>query len=202
VNSYSLASLIQTAGGDVQLFGIVGDRFDDLLARCKEALVACDMVLISGGSSVGQRDYTVRVLESIPEVKILAHGVTISPGKPTILANAGGKAVWGLPGHVTSAMVVFDALVRPFLHWIGGRKDALTQQARVKARLSRNVASVPGRVDFVRVALNRDAEGLWAEPILGKSGLLRTMVEADGIVEIDINSEGLYKNSEVTVYMI
>lgn len=202
VNSYTLASMIQTAGGEVRLYGIVKDRFEALRTQCSEALDACDMVLISGGSSVGQRDYTVRVLESISQAEILAHGVTISPGKPTILARVGGKAIWGLPGHVTSAMVVFDALVRPFLQWIGGSKNALTQQARVKARLSRNVASVPGRVDFVRVRLVKDSEGLQAEPILGKSGLLRTMVEADGLIEIDMNSEGLDKNSEVTVYIL
>ncbi|MGB5986640.1 MAG: gephyrin-like molybdotransferase Glp [Desulfobacterales bacterium] len=202
VNSYTLASLIQIAGGDPKLYGIVKDRFEELRTCCSQALSACDMVLISGGSSVGQRDYTVKVLESIDQAEILVHGVTISPGKPTILARVAGKAIWGLPGHVTSAMVVFDALVRPFIQWIGGRENALTQQARVKARLSRNVASVSGRVDFVRVRLINGQEELQAEPILGKSGLLRTMVEADGIIEIDINSEGLNKNSEVIVYIL
>ena len=201
VNSYTLASLIHTAGGESRLYGIVKDSFQDLRERCVQALGACDMVLISGGSSVGQRDYTIKVLQSLGGSEILAHGVTISPGKPTILARVAGKSIWGLPGHVTSAMVVFDALVRPFLQWVGGRRNALTQKARVKARLSRNVASVPGRVDFIRVRLVKTAEGLKAEPILGKSGLLRTMVEADGIIEIDINSEGLDKNTNVTVYI-
>jgi molybdopterin molybdotransferase len=199
VNRYTLAALIRQAGGVPRSYGIVGDLFDDLLAVCRQALSETDMVLISGGSSVGTRDLTLDVLAKLPESEILAHGVSIRPGKPTILARCGTKAFWGLPGHVTSAMVVFMILVRPFLGWIGGRSDF--RPISVQARLTRNLASAQGRVDFVRVRLIRKPEGIWAEPVLGGSGLMRTMVASDGLVAVDLNSEGLEQGTAVEVML-
>jgi molybdopterin molybdotransferase len=117
-----------------------------------------------------------------------------------MLARCGAKAFWGLPGHVTSAMVVFMVLVRPFLDYIGGRQARVP--GRVRARLSRNLASVQGRVDFVRVRIDEREGHPWAEPVLGQSGLLHTMVEADGLVAIDMNSEGLDQGSWVDVILI
>ena len=78
------------------------------------------MVMISGGSSVGARDFTVEVLDALPDTDILVHGISISPGKPTILARSGHKPFWGLPGHAVSAMVVFAVVVRPFLERLCG----------------------------------------------------------------------------------
>jgi molybdopterin molybdotransferase len=155
------------------------------------------MVLVSGGSSVGTRDLTVTVLEALEESQILIHGVSLRPGKPTILAQCGGKAFWGLPGHVASAMVVFWALVKPFLTHIGG--VSTLPAMGVRARLTRNLASVQGRVDFVRVRLVSQNGELWAQPVLGASGLIRTMVAADGLVKIEMNSEGLDQGTWVDV---
>ncbi|MCJ8499872.1 molybdopterin molybdotransferase MoeA [Desulfatitalea alkaliphila] len=200
VNSLTLAGMVRQAGGRPQRYGIVPDQYDRLLDTCRRALAETDMVLVSGGSSVGTRDLTVQVLAALPRSAILVHGVSISPGKPTILAQCGEKAFWGLPGHVTSAMVVFTVLVRPFLARIGGcRSD---DDVRVRARLTRNVASAQGRVDFVRVRLVRRDDTLWAEPVLGASGLIRTMVAADGLVAVDLNDEGLEKGAEVDVLMM
>jgi molybdopterin molybdotransferase len=92
-------------------------------------------------------------------------------------------------------------LVRPFLDYIGGR-GATRMPDRVRARLSRNLASVQGRVDFVRVRITEKEGHPWAEPVLGQSGLLHTMVEADGLVAIDMNSEGLDQGSWVDVILI
>ncbi len=199
VNAYTLAALIRQAGGRPIRYGIVKDQYDALLEVCRRALAETDMVLVSGGSSVGTRDLTVEVLAALDESAILVHGVSISPGKPTILARCGAKAFWGLPGHVTSAMVVFMVLVRPFLIHIGG--GAAEAQVRLRARLSRNVASSQGRVDFVRVRLAGREGEMWAEPVLGASGLIRTMVAADGLVAVDMNSEGLDKGAEVDVLL-
>ena len=197
VNSHSMAALVRQAGGQPRLYGIVGDRFDELNHICRQALAETDMVLASGGSSVGKRDLTLDVLSRIPDSRILVHGISIRPGKPTILAQCGSKAFWGLPGHVTSGMVVFMILVRPFLAHIGGQNHipAFT----VKARLARNLASAQGRVDFVRVRLKKINEEWWAEPVLGASGLIRTMVAADGLVAVGLNSEGLDEGSVVDV---
>jgi len=200
VNSHTLAALVTEAGGLPECYGIVPDRFDDLLRACRRAIAECDMVLVSGGSSVGTRDLTVEVLQALENSRILVHGVSIRPGKPTILAQCGARPFWGLPGHVTSAMVVFMVLVRPMIEGIGGaaRIDPVT----VPARLTRNLASVQGRVDFVRVRLIRKEGAYWAEPILGASGLIRTMVEADGLVVIALNSEGLDQGSCVDVRLM
>jgi molybdopterin molybdotransferase len=201
VNSYSLAGLIAESGAIPLAFGIVKDDFAALHAACAQALDRCDMLLVSGGSSVGVRDFTVEVIAAFPGSEILVHGIAISPGKPTILARVLDKPFWGLPGHVVSAMIVFARIVRPFLRHIAGASDSLRQDIRIAARLNRNVASAQGRTDFVRVRLVREQSGIRAEPILGKSGLLNTMVKADGIIEIGKNVEGLDKGSEVEVLL-
>jgi molybdopterin molybdotransferase len=157
------------------------------------------MILISGGSSVGARDFTVDVLSALQDTKILVHGISISPGKPTILAKSQNKAFWGMPGHVVSAMIVFSRVVKPFIEHISGLTAGPEKQLRLPAELSRNIASRQGRIDFIRVQLRIEEGRLWADPVLGKSGLISTMVNADGLIEIDINTEGLDKGAEVQV---
>ena len=202
INTYTLSGLIHQAGAIAVSYGIVRDNFEDLFTKCKQALDRCHMILISGGSSVGTRDFTVEVLSALQDAKILVHGISISPGKPTILAEVQNKAFWGMPGHVVSAMIVFLRVVEPFIGHISGKSDGKKKELRQHARLSRNVASAQGRVDFIRVQLRDDGRQLWADPVLGKSGLISTMVKADGLIEIDINTEGLEKGTEVEVIPI
>lgn len=202
INTHTLSGQVLAAGGVPVAYGIVSDDFDDLKAVCQKALDETDMVLISGGSSVGIRDFTVGVLDSLPQSRILVHGISISPGKPTILAETNGKAVWGLPGHVVSAMVVFSVVVQPFLETMAGRSEAGCMRRHVPARLSRNVPSAQGRIDFIRVRLSQANEKLIAEPLLGKSGLINTMVQADGLIAVDMNTEGLDCGEAVSVMLI
>jgi len=199
VNAYSIAAMVESAGGEAMRFGIVADSFEDLRDGCRRAVDRCDMVLISGGSSVGNRDFTLNALNELPESELLVHGIAISPGKPAILSCSGRVPVWGLPGHVTSAMIVFETVVRPFVHRLAGRLSAGIDPHRISAVLSRNLASAQGRTDFVRVRLRNTDGTCWADPVLGKSGLLNTMVRADGLVEIDINTEGLDAGETVMV---
>jgi molybdopterin molybdotransferase len=202
INTYTLAGLIHQAEAIAVTYGIIQDNFENLFEKCKSALDRCHMILISGGSSVGARDFTVEVFSSLPDAEILVHGISISPGKPTILAKVQNKAFWGIPGHVVSAMIVFARVVRPFIEYIGGKSDEKRKELRLQAKLSRNVASAQGRVDFIRVQLRIDGNQLWADPVLGKSGLISTMVKADGLIEIDINTEGLDKGTVVEVIPI
>lgn len=198
INTHTLSGQVLAAGGVPVVYGIVRDNRDDLMEKCRRALETTDMVMISGGSSVGARDFTVEVLGALPDTEILVHGISISPGKPTILARSGGKAFWGLPGHAVSAMVVFAVVVRPFLDRLCGISETV-RQFPVQAVLSRNLSSAQGRVDYVRVRLY-DAEGdIRAEPILGKSGLINTMVKADGLIAIGIDTEGLEQGATVRV---
>jgi molybdopterin molybdotransferase len=202
VNAHTLAGLIRLSGGIPLHLGIARDNYDELHGLCKKALVDADVVLISGGSSVGLRDFTIDVVQALPDAEILVHGVSISPGKPTILARSQTKAIWGIPGQVTSAMVVFHTMIRPMLERIGGlSEDLVGKSQEVPAVLSRNLASVQGREDYVRVRLTRRGNQIYAEPILGKSGLIHTMIKADGLIRIDINSEGLDEGSPVRVLL-
>ncbi|MFH1152875.1 MAG: gephyrin-like molybdotransferase Glp [Pseudomonadota bacterium] len=197
INSYTLAGLVAEAGAVPRTYGIIKDDADKLARICRQALEETDMVLISGGSSVGTRDFTLDVLSGLDNTRILLHGISISPGKPTLLAACGNKPVWGLPGHVVSAMVVFRIVVLPFLERLKGARPG--PDLRIPARLTRNVASAPGRREFVRVRLTKTPEGISADPVLGKSGLIRTMVLADGLLEINDNTEGVEKNSLVEI---
>ncbi len=198
INTHTLSGQVLAAGGVPVVFGIVTDNREALMEKSLRALQGTDMVMISGGSSVGARDFTVEVLDALPDTAILVHGISISPGKPTILARSGGKAFWGLPGHAVSAMVVFAVVVRPFLDRLGGLSRP-ARQFPVEAVLSRNLASAQGRVDYVRVRLYQERGVTMAEPILGKSGLINTMVKADGLIAIGMNTEGLEQGALVKV---
>ena len=202
INSFTLSGQVTQAGGLPVRMGIVNDDFRALRDMCQTAIQASDMVFVSGGSSVGMRDFSIEVLSAIPDAEILAHGISISPGKPTILAKVGNKPFWGLPGHVTSAMVVFHVVVRPFLEHIGGKNPAYGNTRSCYARLKRNLPSKQGRVDFIRVKLYHENGTLSAEPVLGKSGLIRTMTKADGLVRIDKNTEGMDKGTIVEVALL
>lgn len=199
INTTTLAALVSNAGGLAHTWDIVPDDFAQLHHTCRQALAASDMVLISGGSSVGTRDFTIEVIKALDNAEILVHGVSIRPGKPTILGRSGGKPIWGLPGHVTSAMVVFSVLVKPFLHRLAGRDPQFERRFALPARLTRNLPSVQGKVDFIRVRVSAGPDGWLADPIMGKSGLIRTMVLADGLVRIDANTEGLDKDAPIMV---
>lgn len=199
INSYTLYGLAQKSGAIPTLYGIVKDDLEELQAAVEKALAQNDMVLLSGGSSVGVRDYTVAVLSDLGEPGLLLHGIPIKPGKPTVIAAVGGKLLFGLPGHPVSAMIVYDILVHPLLY-ANSYKTKL--EAGVQAKLSRNLASATGREDHIRVKLVMKEDGLWAEPVLGKSGLISTLVEADGKIIIPENREGLAVGEMVNVKIL
>lgn len=200
INAFTLPALIRDSGGIPEFIGLSPDRFEDLQGLCRQGLETSDMLLISGGSSVGSRDFTLEVIGSFPDSQILAHGISISPGKPTILARVGQKILWGLPGHTASAMVVFSVFVKPSINHLEGER-ASGIKAGLQARLTRNVASAQGRDDYIRVALRPGSEDWEAEPILGQSGLISTLVRADGLIRIDRQTEGLEKGTWVEVML-
>lgn len=203
VNSHTLACLVRQAGATPICFGLVPDTREALFAALSEALAVSDLVLVSGGSSIGLRDLTLEVLSALPQSEILAHGVSISPGKPTILARVGDKPVLGLPGQITSAHVVMQVFGQPLLAHLGGEDRAFDPGRRRlrTARLAMNIASKTGREDYVRVRLEEGEGGLVAVPRLGKSGLLRTMIESDGLLCLEASSEGMKAGQIVNVWV-
>ncbi len=204
VNRYSLSALVRDCGGIPAAYGVVRDDFSSLKKAVSRAMEENDTVLVSGGSSVGLRDMTVEVFQGLGNSRILAHGVALSPGKPTILCESGGKALWGLPGQVTSVQVVMLVLVEPFLRYIGGEEAPLYPGRRMghPVRLGRNIASAPGREDYLRVSLEFSKDEVIAWPIVGKSGLLRTMVNADGLIRIPAEKEGISEGESVWVIRV
>lgn len=207
VNSHALAAICREAGAEPRLLGIVPDDLEAIAAALRKHLAQVDVLLLSGGSSVGARDFTIAALERLPGAEIFCHGVALSPGKPLILARVGDKCVWGLPGQVASAQVVMFVLGAPFLRHLAGRANAFDQRLRParKAVLSRNMASKQGREDYLRVRLEApatDRDLPLAVPVPGLSGLLRTLLDAQGLVRIDANLEGLEEGSVVDVLLL
>jgi molybdopterin molybdotransferase len=200
-NGHSLGALVRVAGAEPVPFDIVPDNAADLADALGTALAETDVVAVSGGSSVGARDLMVDVVGALPEAEILAHGVAIRPGKPTLLANRKGKAIFGLPGHPVSALVVAQVFLAPFLRYLqGGRLEKGPPGHRAKAVLATSIPSTIGLEEYVRVRLEEISEGPpAAHPVFGKSGMLSTMVKADGMIVIPMNVEGLSKGEAVQV---
>ncbi len=180
--------------------GIVGDDYETMKEKAQEGLENADILVISAGSSVSARDATARVISALGEPGILVHGVSIRPGKPTILAVAGGKPIFGLPGNPVSALVTFDLFVVPTIRLLGGCRETLARDF-VEARLTRNVASTAGREDYVAVRLEEREGGTWAEPIFGESNLITTLMRADGMALIPLNVHGVSEGESVRVIL-
>jgi molybdopterin molybdotransferase len=203
INSYTLSAFcLQSAAEPVSL-GLCSDDFEEIKGKVVEGLQRADTVWISGGSSVGVMDLTLKIFESFEDAELLVHGISISPGKPTIIAKIGSKAVFGLPGHTASAMVVAEIFLAPFLSRLSGQghlSESLHDE--VEAELSRNIESASGREEYIRVRLEKTEGGLFAVPIFGKSGLISTLVEADGLLRVERNTEGLYQGEKVRVMIL
>ena len=200
INSFTLSAFCRQSGAEPLIMGLCRDNFDELKDKIEDGLQMADTVWISGGSSVGTRDLTLKVFESFDDMELLVHGISISPGKPTIISRIGPRAVFGLPGHTASALVVAEVFLAPFLARLQGEKDfPKKNHHEVHATLSRNIESASGREDYFRVKLRKEGDQLIAEPIFGKSGLISTLVEADGLLRVDRNREGLYQDQTVRV---
>jgi molybdopterin molybdotransferase len=197
INGPALCAAVEAEGGAPAFFGIVRDEFDAILTALDAARGASDLVLISGGSSIGLRDEVARAMEALGPPGVIVHGVAMKPGKPTVIGLCGQVPIVGLPGHPTTVLVVFHVFVREMIGGLLGRPPEPLPV--VKARLARRVASSTGRADYLRVKLETRGGELWAAPILGKSGLISTMVGADGLAVIPEAVEGVEVGEEVAV---
>ncbi len=190
INSYTLAALVRRMGHIPLLMGVAPDVYEDLERLAREALAQADVVIVSAGSSVSTRDMTGRVIAGLGQPGVLVHGVSLKPGKPTILAVCDGTPVFGLPGNPVSCMVTFDLFVAPTLARMSGASHGPARRT-VSARVARNIASASGREDYIQVRLERRDGEWWADPVFGKSGLIYTLVRADGMLRIGLDLGGL-----------
>lgn len=197
VNSYSLSALLKALGCEVYRMGIVRDNYETFVSRLTDAVAQCQLVIISGGSSVGAKDFGVTAMAALGAPGILIHGLAIKPGKPTIFAMAGKVPIFGLPGHPVAALTVCGELVAAAIRQMSGQ--VASAEMGIPAILSRNIASAPGRDDFINVRLVRRDGGYVAEPVLGKSGLISIMAKADGLLHVPMEQSGLYEGDSVVI---
>jgi molybdopterin molybdotransferase len=200
INSYTLGALVAKAGGEPVLRGIIPDQYDALLEAARAAHAEDDMIVITAGSSVSVRDITADVIEALGEPGVLVHGISLKPGKPTILAIAGDTPMIGLPGNPVSALVVAGLFVVPVIRrYLGLGSDTIS--ATVSARMATNFASQTGREEYLPVRLIDSNEGWLAEPIYGRSNLIFTLVRANGLVRIPPEATGLTADEVVEVIL-
>jgi molybdopterin molybdotransferase len=203
INSYTLSSHVRESGANVGTFSIVPDQLETLVAVCRKAMEDHDVIMLSGGSSVGARDYTLRILDAFPDSELLVHGIAIRPGKPAILGRIGHKLFWGLPGQPMSALMICQAFVMPSLAALEGMDvaDLRRRERQIPAVLSRQLPSVQGRTDYIPVVLCRDVTPRVATPLFGKSAMISILARADGYVVIPEHVEGLESGADVDVHL-
>jgi len=197
MNGPALQAAVRALGGEPVDLGLVSDDPALIADAMRRGLAEADLLLVSGGTSVGVEDAIHDLIDSLGKPGVLVHGLAIKPGKPVVIGVVDRVPVFGMPGHPTSCLIIFRELVAPLLRLAcGDRRDP---PAPTRARMTRNFASQAGREEFVPVCLE-EREGAWhATPILGPSAIISTLVRADGLVRIAAAAEGIYAGDEVKV---
>ncbi len=198
-NSSVLSSLVKECGAEPIVENIVEDKSE----KIKEALLKAvdseaDVVITIAGSSAGKRDHTAEVIEDTGE--LLVHGVTIMPGKPTILGRVKGKPVVGIPGYPVSAYIAFDEFVRPYLYRLQG--SSTPKKQKITAGASRDIPSKLGVEECIRVNLGRVGERMVAIPLPRAAGSVTTLSKAEAIIRIPSFSEGIVAGEETEAELL
>lgn len=199
INSYLLYSSIIEDGGEPIFYGVIKDDYESLLETAKNAAEKCDVVLISGGSSVGNKDQTAKVIDALGESEILLHGISIKPGKPTIVGKVKKKPIFGLPGHPLSCAVIYRVLVRYLLHRIMKVEEI---EYPIPCKLSLNYHKAGGKEEYLPVTIENIEGEYIAIPVLTKSAAISGFTKAFGYIKIDENLEGIHKNQKVYVHRL
>jgi molybdopterin molybdotransferase len=199
INSFTLSGLILEHGGIPVKKGILKDDYEIIKDIIQSSLKDSDMVLISGGTSAGTKDMTSMIIDDIGKPGVLFHGVSLKPGKPLIGGVIDGRPVLGLPGHPAAVVVCFDLFIKPIMDKLSGLDSKMIFVKTVRAKMAKNIASAAGREDHIRVYVEERGGEMFAVPILGKSGLITTLVKADGVIVISHAKLGLDAGEEVVV---
>jgi molybdenum cofactor synthesis domain-containing protein len=199
INAYSLCTAVLESGGKPLYAGVVPDEKVPLRNALEKALASADMVLTSGGVSVGPKDIIPATADALGKPGVFISGISVKPGKPATVALIGEKPVFSFPGHPTSALLIFHLLARPVIQAMAGKSP--TEMSSVKAVADSRMFSAKGRRTFVMVKLVLDEEkGIVAEPVdSGASGAITTLAKADGFVEIAENQQFVDAGEEVRV---
>ncbi|HDS44709.1 MAG TPA: molybdopterin molybdenumtransferase MoeA [Methanomicrobia archaeon] len=194
-NSYVLTALTQSIASPYRI-GIVRDDYTAILNSIRQSLDGtCDVLLVTGGSSVGSRDYVADAVEELGE--LLFHGVAIRPGEPVGFGLIKSKPIYILPGYPVATIAAFELLVRPFLYALHGLAD---ERRIIGATARKKIPSTVGRTDFVRVRVLRDGDDYAVEPVrVSGSGILSSMTKSNGFAVIAANKEGVEEGDRVAV---
>jgi len=221
VNTFALIAQAKEMGFDVIHYEVVVDDEDVLRNKVESAMQVSDLVFISGGSSQGKKDATAKIIDDLTSTGVLTHGIAVKPGKPTITGfdEVSKTVLVGLPGHPVAAVLLFRIIAGSLWdmaleimneHKLRYGLSSLVNQNVVIGKISQNIAASPGRKTFQLVKFIKI---LWCQtpenseiptvfPILGKSGLIRTMSEADGYIVMDVNDEGINCGELVKVFLL
>lgn len=201
INAYTLSAAVLESGGKPICLGVFPDEMAELQKVLKSALASADMIITSGGVSVGPKDVTPQTLNSIGKPGVIVCGIAVKPGKPTTIALINGKPVFSLPGNPTSSLLVFHLLARPVISFMAGRKAE--KETIIKAFATKRMFSARGRRTFVTVKLQRHkSDRLIAEPVpTGLSGAITTLARAEGFIEVPENQQFVDAGEEVTVHL-
>ncbi len=201
INAHTLSAAVHEAGGEPINLGIIPDKKDNLTKALKNALGSADAVITSGGVSVGPKDFTPQVVDSLGKPGVIISGVAVKPGKPMTIAVVDGKPVFSLPGNPTSSLFMFNVFVRPVIVKLAGRPEE--ELPKLKAVTDQKMFPARGRRTFVMVNLAYDKNGgLIASPVpTGLSGAITTLAKADGFVEISEKQQFINAGTEIDVYL-
>jgi putative molybdopterin biosynthesis protein len=197
-NSTVFSALVEGWGGEAIKHTIVRDDFVKIKEAVAAAAQSSDVVLINAGSSAGRRDYTADVVAELGEVFV--HGVAVRPGKPVILGVVSGKPVIGVPGYPVSAVVALELFLKPLLYQLQGQAEP--KRPTLEAFFSRQVTSALSAEEWIRVKVGRVAGRYVATPLTRGSGVITSLVRADGIVRIPQQKEGLMAGEAVNVELL
>jgi len=199
INAHTLSAAVTECSGEPVNWGIIPDETDQLKATLRKALDSAEVVVTSGGVSVGPTDIVPQVLNTLGKPGVIVCGIAVKPGKPTAIAIVDGKPVFSLPGHPTSSLLIFYLLVRPLILSMAGKREETP--VTVKAVASTKIFPAKGRRTFVMVSLTREKSGrLLASPVaFGLSGAITTLARADGFVEVKESQQFINAGEEVTV---
>lgn len=208
INSYTIGALCRDLGAELGTIEIVKDQWEALREAGERALEISDILLISGGSSAGEKDMTAQLVNHLGDPGVFIHGLAVKPGKPTIMGKAGEKPLFGLPGHPLSAMMVFNGIIKPFI-----QATYLNFKDKEKILVGTLDSKVPGsegrqtyqlvKVSKVSADMNgkKEALGYRVTPLYSKSGAVLSIANSDGFMVIDENTEGLLKGQPVEVVL-
>lgn len=200
VNSHLLISLLKKKNCSVSFYGIIKDSLESLKEALGNALNQCQIVIISGGSSLGERDFTIQAISSTENVDVLCHGLAIKPGKQTIIAKTGDKTIFGLPGNPLAVAFIYKSVVEKFIDFNNDKEDDVIDF--VLAEFTINYNKARGREEFLPVQLRFKEGKIFADPIMVKSNVISCMAMADGYVSINKNLEGIHKGELIKVNRI